>query len=307
MRWVLAVDGGGTRTTACVAEFNGDILDYSENGPANYHVIGIQGLAALIKKIIAGFVRKYDLQESDLEFISLGLAGADRPGDRRIILNTLATLNLTCPIIVNTDATIALTAGLGEARGIVLIAGTGSIAYGINSEAVVTRAGGWGHIVSDEGSGYAIGRQALARGLKAHEGRDKNTVLLAKIMEHLNLKELEDLIRFIYNPATDKAAIAALAKVVAVSAEEGDEVANEILLEAAHGLADIVKSVISRGFAAGQPVPVCTFGGVIDNIPLVREAVKMILSDKAILFLPARQPVLGALELGYEHLKANGV
>ena len=132
-------------------------------------------------------------------------------------------------VCLNNDACIALAAGLGKSEGIVLIAGTGSIAYGINGRGEVTRAGGWGHIISDEGSGYDIGRQALARGIKATEGRERRSHILDKIMEHLAIVNIDGLLEFIYRPASNKAAIAALAKIVVAVADQGDAVAQEIL------------------------------------------------------------------------------
>jgi N-acetylglucosamine kinase-like BadF-type ATPase len=302
MKWIVGIDGGGTKTTACAGDSNGNLLGRLEKGPANYQVTGIAAFQNLVSDLVDEFCLNCGLNRTELQLVSMGLAGVDRVHDREIILAALSERRLGCHYIVNNDATIALTAGLGETRGIVLIAGTGSIAYGINPEGRVTRAGGWGHIISDEGSGYAIGRQALCRAVKSGENRDKETILSAKIIEHLGVADQDGVIGFIYHPSTGKAAIAALAEVVAAAADNGDIVATEILAEAADSLAALVESVITRGFASGQEVRVCTYGGVINNLPLIRQRIAERLAGKALLVMSDQEPVMGALQIGYNYL-----
>jgi N-acetylglucosamine kinase-like BadF-type ATPase len=304
MKWMIGIDGGGTKTTAIAGDLAGGILGRVEKGPANYQVTGLANFQALVAEIVADLSLNCRLKRDELEVISLGLAGVDRVRDRELIEAALADLKLGCSYIVNNDAVVALTAGLGKREGIVLVAGTGSIAFGINAAGGAVRAGGWGHVIGDEGSGYDIGRQALARGLRAREGRDKPTVLLAKIMAAIKVDDPDGVIEFVYNPAASKAAIAALTEVVAAAARLGDAVAQEILDAAADDLAGLVESVIDRGFsAAGQVVPVCTYGGVINNIPAIRQRIGTRLAGKARLVAADREPALGALQLGYEYLK----
>jgi N-acetylglucosamine kinase-like BadF-type ATPase len=303
MRWILAIDGGGTKTTAWAADMEGNILGRLEKGPANYHVIGLGKFQEVIREIIDDICRAGNLQAEKMQLISLGLAGVRRERDRELISNALVNLGISCPKVVKDDATIALVAGLSKAEGIVLIAGTGSIAYGINHLGVVTRAGGWGHIISDEGSGYDIGRQALVRGIKSAEGRDKPSILLKKITEKLGIVDRNDLIEFVHSPATGKQGVAALSEIVAVAAGENDLVAIEILENAANSLTSLVESVINRGFPVGMIVNVCTYGGVLRNIPYVKQGLTEKLQGKAIVIASDKEPVAGALQIGYEHLK----
>jgi N-acetylglucosamine kinase-like BadF-type ATPase len=230
MRWIVGIDGGGTRTVACAADLSGRVLARAEGGPANYHTVGLPAFADLVAGLVADLARAAALDQTGLALVSLGLAGADRDHDRRLLLAALDRLGLGCPFLIDSDARIALAAGLGErGAGIVLIAGTGSIAYGLTAKGEVVRAGGWGHIVGDEGSGYDIGRQAIARGLRAHEGRDIPSVLLDKIIARLGVADQAGLIAFVYSPATAKADIAALAATVAEAAADGDRLAAAIL------------------------------------------------------------------------------
>jgi len=305
MKWMIGIDGGGTKTTAIAGDMAGGVLGRVEKGPANYQVIGLAAFQTLVGEIVAELSSACRLDRSDLQVISLGLAGVDRVRDRELIAAALGELKLGCPYVVNNDAVVALTAGLGKREGIVLVAGTGSIACGVNAQGGAIRAGGWGHIIGDEGSGYDIGRQALVRGVKAWEGRDKPTVLLAKIMEYIKVDSPDGVIGFVYHPAGGKTAMAALSEVVAAAALEGDAVAREILVAAADALAGLVESVISRGFPAGQVVPVCTYGGVINHIPLIRQRIATQLAGKAQLVAADREPALGALQLGHEYWKSR--
>ncbi len=303
MKWLIGIDGGGTKTVAYAAGLTGGILGRLEKGPGNYHVTGLTAFKNLITAIVAGLAAKCGQAPADLALISMGLAGADRKRDQEIILAALGDLALNCPCIICSDAKIALAAGVGRAEGIMLIAGTGSVAYGINDRQEVIRAGGWGHVASDEGSGYAIGREALARAIKAREGRDKDTRLMSLIIEYFGLRDWDELIGFINSPAATKARIASLARLTADAARNGDAVAAEILAEAAAALAGLVESVLTRGFAGKEPVPVCIYGGILQHIAAVRTALAEKLRGKAELVALQREPAVGALELGRNWLR----
>ena len=305
MQWIIGIDGGGTKTVGWAADIKGKVLGQVEKGPGNYHVTGVAEFTAVIAGIIDDLVVSCGRQKENLLVVSLGLAGADRENDRKLIGSALAELGLSCHYLINSDAKIALAAGLKKAEGIVLIAGTGSIAYGINKQGAVIRAGGWGQLASDEGSGYDIGRQALVRGIKAVEGRDKATILLDKIMEYLKLASWEELIGYINNRTTTKADIAALAQVVTDAAAQHDQVACEILQQAGEELAGLVKSVISRGFSEEKPVQACVYGGIVSNVPLVCNHLSAALGEQAEVIVGEDQPVAGAVRLGLAWIEEN--
>ncbi|WP_169716810.1 BadF/BadG/BcrA/BcrD ATPase family protein [Sporomusa acidovorans] len=305
MQWVIGIDGGGTKTVGWAADLTGRILGQAEKGSGNYHTTGLPNFKAVIAGIVDELAGSCRLRKDDLQVISLGLAGADRLKDKQIITQALSELGLSCRYLVNSDAKIAMVAGLGKAEGIVLIAGTGSIAYGLNRQGEVFRAGGWGQLASDEGSGYAIGRQALVRGIRAAEGRDKTTGLLPMIMEYWGLASWNEMIGYINAPAITKAAIAALAPLVAVAAERQDEVAQEILWQAGDELACLVESVIKRGFHQQGSIPVCIYGGIISNIPLVRRQVEAALAGKAVIVVPQTKPVAGAVRFALNSISGS--
>jgi N-acetylglucosamine kinase-like BadF-type ATPase len=306
MQWMIGIDGGGTKTVGWAADIKGKVLGQVEKGPGNYHVTGVAAFTAVIAGIIDDLAVNCGRPKEHLLVVSLGLAGADRANDRKIIGSALAELGLPCHYLINSDAKIALAAGLKKAEGIVLIAGTGSIAYGINAQGAVIRAGGWGQLASDEGSGYDIGRQALVRGIKAAEGRDKATVLLDKIMEYLKLTSWEELISYINSRTTTKTDIAALAQVVTDAAAQHDQVACEILQQAGEELTGLVKAVISRGFSEEKPVQVCVYGGIVSHVPLVRNHLAAALGEQAEVIIGKAQPVTGAVRLGLAWIEDNG-
>jgi len=305
MHWLIGIDGGGTKTVGYAADLTGKILGRVEKGPGNYHTAGLVNFKAVIGCIVDELAVNCSLSKHDLKVISLGLAGADGIRDKDIIANTLAELGLSCYYLVNGDAKVALVAGLGKAEGIALIAGTGSVAYGINKQGHVTRAGGWGHLASDEGSGYWIGRQALVRGIKAAEQREKDTVLVPMIMEYLGLQNWDEMNGYINNRATSKADIASLAIVVATAAKDGDMVAAEIISQAGDELAGLVKSVIARGFSPGERVSVCMYGSIAQNIPLIRQRLDVVLAGSAEIVPAVKEPAAGAVYIGLEWVRDN--
>lgn len=302
MQWVIGIDGGGTKTVGCAADLTGQIVGRVEKGPGNYHTAGLASFKAIISGIVDELSTSCGLDKADLLVLSAGLAGVDRPRDREIIMSCLAELGLSCHYLVNNDAKVALVAGLGTAEGIVVVAGTGSVAYGINKQGEIIRAGGWGHLASDEGSGYAIGRQALVRGIKAAEQRDDNTRLLTWMMAYLGLRDWDELIGWANSQTTTKAEIASLAEVVVSAAAAGDAVAGEILDQAGNALADLVASVLTRGFAGEDRVRVCLYGGIAANITLIRKRIESALAVKAELVLAAREPAAGAVQIALEWL-----
>lgn len=302
MEWVLGIDGGGSKTHGWAADRNGKILAKVERGASNHHVIGIAKFGQLISDMLDEFATA-GLERSDLQFISLGLAGVDRQQDRVSIGMTLDDLGLEGRYSLCNDAEIALVAGTGKMEGIVAISGTGSIAYGVNAQGECFRAGGWGHVVSDEGSGYYIARQALVRSIKAAEGMEQSTVLLADILNFLQLTAFDDLITFIYHPKTTKKQVAVLSKVVARAATNGDVVAIAILKDAADKIIALIESVIARGFAATPKIKVALFGSILRKIPQVRERVIAKLQDKVDIRCSEVEPVSGAVILALQALK----
>jgi N-acetylglucosamine kinase-like BadF-type ATPase len=172
--------------------------------------------------------------------------------------------SIASTVYVTNDAELALSA-LPATVGVVLIAGTGSIALGRNAQGQTTRSGGWGHILGDEGSGYVLGLQALRAAVRAADGRGPQTLLLERILQHWQLQQADDIIGEVYGN-DDKAKIARLSSYVLQAEQDGDPVAHEIIQYNLDELVLVVRSVSTKlGFNAQQPLPLALSGGLLLN------------------------------------------
>jgi glucosamine kinase len=166
------------------------------------------------------------------------------------------------------DMEIAFEAAFGSGPGVMAIAGTGSVAYGKNLVGEAARAGGWGHAISDEGSGHWIGVAAIREAMHARD-RGESAGLLLQLMDALGAKSVEELVVTVNdNPEPD---FAALFPRVVSAADAGDAVANAVLKRAGSGLAELAETVIRRLFTSPQAVRVATHGGVLTSSALVRD------------------------------------
>src|SRR5579885_1021012 len=230
--YYLGVDGGGSKTLAIIVDAQGKQRGQGLSGSSNYAAVGLSQAVAHIGSAAEEAAREAGCT-LPLHAAWLGLAGIDRQDDCDTLLPHLRSL--AGAIHLTNDAELLLSA-LDNAVGVALIAGTGSIALARNAEGSIKRAGGWGHILGDEGSGYDIGRRALQAATRAADGRDPATALLALIMQHWNLTSPDGLIDKVYH-AADKADIAQVATLVFAAARSGDSTAREIIQQAAQELA----------------------------------------------------------------------
>ncbi|WP_376795251.1 BadF/BadG/BcrA/BcrD ATPase family protein [Thermogemmatispora sp.] len=258
----LGVDGGGSKTLAIVVDRYGHERGRALAGSANYASVG-QEEAVRQVRLAAERALQAAGARSQPRAAWIGLAGLDRPADHAVLFPPLATL--ADQVYLTNDAELPL-AALEQAIGLVLIAGTGSIALGRDARGRLRRAGGWGYLLGDEGSGYDIGRQALQAATRAADGRGPHTSLLPRILAHWGLERPEDLIGLVYH-GLETAAIARLATCVFAAAREGDLVARRIVGHAATELA-LAALVVSDHLEFPENVlPVALAGSL-----LVREA-----------------------------------
>jgi N-acetylglucosamine kinase-like BadF-type ATPase len=190
----------------------------------------------------------------DCRDICIGTAGADRADEKSIIKEIIRVTGFFGRIIVTNDAEIALYGGTHGEEGIIIISGTGSICYGRNSSGDICRAGGWGHIIGDEGSGYDIGAKALRAIVRSYDGRAENTIMTSMILEHLKIEKPEGLINYVYRSGIGKQEIAGLAYLVDKAYNLGDAAAGEILKGASYELYLCCRSVVERLGFRGKPV-----------------------------------------------------
>jgi N-acetylglucosamine kinase-like BadF-type ATPase len=178
--------------------------------------------------------------------LCLGMAGADRDEDRRTVEDLLRRISSAGRVLVVNDALVALAAGVGDAPGIVLVSGTGSIVYGRSARGTAARAGGFGRIFGDEASGYWLGRRALQAVARASDGRGPATRLSALVLGHFGVERARDLTRRVNTRASEHRLVSGLAPLVEEARRAGDALAGAILEEAAGELLSAAAAVADR-------------------------------------------------------------
>ncbi|XP_042972155.1 N-acetyl-D-glucosamine kinase-like isoform X2 [Carya illinoinensis] len=206
-----------------------------------------------LEQVMADALAKSGLNRTAVRAVCLAVSGVNHPMDQQRIIDWLSDIFPShVQLYVQNDAVAALASGtMGKLHGCVLIAGTGTIAYGFTEDGREARAAGAGPILGDWGSGYGIAAQALTAIIRAHDGRGPHTMLTSSILQMLDLVSPDELIGWTYaDPSW--ARIAALVPVVVSCAEAGDEVANTILLDSVQELASSVKAVVQRLGLCGE-------------------------------------------------------
>jgi N-acetylglucosamine kinase-like BadF-type ATPase len=299
----LGVDGGQSSTTALIADETGRVLGSGRAGPCN-HAGGAEGrekFTRALRDCVSAACRNAGL-DSMPRFASacLGLSGG--PADKESLVSEILSSDRT---MVTHDAAIALSGALSGQPGVVVIAGTGSIAFGRGHQDKTARAGGWGYVFGDEGGGFHIVRQALRAALRFEEGWGHATSLRAVLLEATGALDANDLLHRFYTPDFPRPRIAALAKLVDQAAGEGDVTAREILFQTAQALAEIATAVRRKLFRPGEPARFSYLGGVFRS-RIVRERFFALLeADPAnCVVAPAHGPAAGAL---IEAFRAAGI
>jgi N-acetylglucosamine kinase-like BadF-type ATPase len=250
----VGVDAGGSRTIAALARGN-EIVRTVTTGAANPNLIGVDAAASSIDRCVM-----LVLEGESPSAIGIGVAGA---GNERVAADLRASLSRRFPsarIALCHDARIALRAALPEGDGLVLIAGTGSIAYA-EIGAQTFRAGGYGYLLGDKGSGYAIGAAALRHLFAAMEIGSAQNAMLAELAAHLGANDRSGALARIYQSSTPVADIAACAPLVLRHADGGDELSTGIVQRAAQGLFELIARVTIR--SPKRALPVVLSGGLL--------------------------------------------
>jgi len=271
--YIVGIDGGGTKTASVVLSAEANEIARVIGGPSNFQSAGKLLAEATLRDVIKRVLKQAGITTDDVRAIGLGMAGVYRPGDREIVEAMVSRIADFPRVIVTNDAEAALVGGVGRRHGAVLIAGTGALAFGINTHGNTRRADGWGYIIGDEGSAHWIGAQALRAVARAHDKRGPTTALTNAILAHLNLSDPIYLVNRVYATEFGVAQVAGLARIVSTEANKGDDVAGHILQCAAQHLADSVLAVVSGLGMLTQEFQLVLTGGVVRPRGIVRDAV----------------------------------
>ncbi len=261
------VDGGGSKTLVVVVDAHGRERGRAVAAGANQAAVGPDQAITTIRAAMADALHMAG-STATARAAWFGLAGVDRPADQDALLPHLRAL--AGAVRLTNDAELILSA-LDEAVGVALIGGTGAIALGRDARGATVRAGGWGHIVGDEGSGYDLGRRCLQAVLRADDGRGPETALLDLVSHEWRLARPSDLVGRVY-PDGDKRAIAGLAPLVLGAARAGDPVAGDIVASGAEELALSALTVADR-LAFPEGLPLALAGGLLIHETDYRESV----------------------------------
>lgn len=273
--FVIGIDGGGTKTSAVISDPYGKVHALAFSGPSNPNSISSDQLRAELETLTQKIINQNEKAFLEADVIFGGFSGVENPLGKKLIASILNDIFQGKQILIDNDAISALYSGtLGE-PGIVQISGTGSITLGVNRHGQRERAGGWGYLFDDEGSGYSLGKNALSRVFKAYDGRGSSTILVQYTLDYFSVKEVPEIIPRIYNSENPRKTISQLSKLVVQAAEEKDSIALEILSEAGKeigaGIAAVIQKLSLQN--ATVKVPVVITGGVFNSSHLIKPSI----------------------------------
>lgn len=292
----IGVDAGGSHSEAVVTNHALEVLA-RERGPAG--AIAIDRIDPPADAILRTVRRAVERGQQDTvpQVLVVGAAGGGLAEVRVRLREALERGHVAHAVEVTTDAATAYRSVFGDGPGMLLIAGSGSIAFGRDAGGTEWRAGGLGWQHGDEGSGYAIGRAALeAVGMAAERGGPA-TALSASLTSVTKAASRSALLA--WANTAQPAEVASLARVVQVTAREGDHVAGRIVSGAAAALADVVSQLLHH-YPPDAPVPLALWGGVLSPGSPVRHRLTEILgtvAPRAELTDTVPDPALGAAAL----------
>lgn len=270
MNYVIGVDAGGTKTEAIAYNLDGEVVASFITGFGNLLnnvEIALSNIEIAIKNIV------FELGEEGLQCIYIGAAGSE-VGNNSTLIKEKIKSQINAKVEVMNDAEIALKAMLKGEDGILTIAGTGSIAFGINNK-ISSKCGGWGNLLGDEGSGYKIAICAIQRMIKEDEESLPQSKLTKSILEKLQIQSVNDITEFVYSSTKDD--IASIAPLVARLGESGDDISIKILTEQGIELAKTVEKLYKK--LNFESCSVALVGGVIRKAKVVREAFEKYLRE----------------------------
>ncbi len=301
---ILGVDGGGTKTVAWLAERSDDaepaIVGRGTAGSTNPQAVGFDRALENLDRAVDAARRDAQASKGPFAAAVLALAGSDRDENRQAVSQWADDRRLAHRVRIVHDALPVLAAGTPDGWGVALIAGTGSLAFGQTPDGQTARAGGWGYLLGDEGSAFAIALAGLRAAMRAFDGRGPETQLVDGFLRQVKLDTPEQLVSAVHGSADPRATIASTANVVTQAAGESDEVARSILDQAGRALAAMVAAVANRLELSPHSLPLALGGGLLTGSPLLRDCLAVHLTGLGLQAEPVGlvlEPVQGAVKL----------
>ena len=294
-------DGGGTKTEVCVLHENGETVSRSF-GPLNLNGASRETVEKTVRDAVE-FLRSQREGLEGCAMLVIGMAGVSNRDAARMMEQMVREAGYEGTLRLRGDQEIAL-AGAIRGHGAVLIAGTGAICYGRDRDGNSFRVGGWGHLIDDGGSGYAIGRDILMAAVRAEDGRGKDTCLKQAVFEALTVQDICGVITWLYAPGTGKKEIASLAPLLLPALDKRDEAAQAIAEKAAADLSELVLAGWRKtGMEDGE---IAMTGSILSRYAPIRalteERIRAAL-PKVIVISPRFSPAYGAAIMAREALE----
>lgn len=303
--YVLGIDAGGTKTVCQLADQDGHTIAEARGPGANLQAAGELQVEKVLHDVMEEAIGERDIFPAA---ICLGIAGVDREDDAVIVRAIMKRIGSKAKVVVVNDALVALEAGVPGQPGVVIISGTGSISYGRNAAGQAARAGGWGYVLGDEGSGYWIGRAALRAVLRESDHRGPQTALTPLLLRHFDVPHPQNLLHEVYHTNLKPSAIGALAQCVQQAFGEGDQAAIGILRAAADELEGSGLSVAKRLGLLGKPFTFVLSGGIFRAVPWLKDELQRRLPLSArgsTVRLLDREPACGAVAIALEEARGG--
>jgi glucosamine kinase len=298
MGYFLGFDGGGTKTDCVILNAKGTVIGEGRAGPANPLRSGYTGAFLSLRGAAAAAISNAKIRPAAITAVCAGLAGAGR---RSVVRRVTVFLSEEFPVAttqVTTDYEIALEAAVGTGPGVVLISGTGSVAYGRNQAGETARVGGYGPWLGDEGSAFEIGRRAVSAVARSRDADAPVTVMAEMISAALECPDWDDLMLRIMK--TPDEVFPKLFPVVAAAANSDDSAAKEILFGSAIGLGHLAMLVIRRLGMKAQEFPLVKCGGIFGNSTALDPLLDSVLASGALRAKISRleiSPAVGAARI----------
>lgn len=304
-KFVIGIDGGGSETVLIIADTEGRICSRHIGPACNYQILGTEELRVRLGDFLNESIEDAGIARSAVGHICLGLAGVGRDEDQTKVVKLFESMGWDGRVSAESDALIALEGAFSGGTGIILISGSGAICVGRNKNGEVIRAGGWGYLLGDEGSGFDLGMKALKAALQAFDGRGAETLLLGEITSRFGLGTIDRIVPKVYSGEIDNKKIAAIAPLVFDVAAIGDEVAKEIVTTAAEQLAQLVAAVVRRLHLESQKIRVALSGGVFRRremlIDRIERSLRSVCPDIEFI-APRFEPAIGAVILALRNI-----
>ena len=307
-RLLLGVDGGGSKTAALVASLDDaggiHVLGRGFAGSSNVLLTGTQPSLASLNQAVDQALDEANVDCRSMDCTVLALAGSTAPDVRKMVAAWTKSRRLTSHVVIIHDVYPVLLSGTDHAWGIALIVGTGSVAFGVDPAGATITRGGWGHWYGDRGSGFDLGRKALAAVAESSDDIGPETMLTDMVLEKLETSNPRSMLKSLSSGVDTRREIAAIAPIVLDAAERQDRVARLIISDAVAETVKLVASV-SKGLAFSRPYPLALAGGVVSGSPYFRDELSELLSRMQ----PAPEklsvvyePVMGCLKVAQAKL-----